>query len=65
MLNPLLDVPLNTKQLYVRATTPSGCQIIMPVDTDDEDVVDATKLNLQIYLNKTYPLPEPEDPRVA
>lgn len=65
MHNPLLNVPLNTKQIYVRAKTPSGCEIFMPVNHEDAKVVESMKTSLQNYLNHTYPLPEPEEPQVA
>ena len=31
--NPLLNVPLNTKKVYVMASTKTGCDVYMPVDS--------------------------------
>jgi len=66
MHNPLLNVPLNTKQVYVRAKTPSGCEIFMPVNYDDDKIIKSMQISLQSYLNATFPLPdEPDEPLVA
>lgn len=60
MNNPLLDVPLNLKRVFVKAITPTGCEVYMPVDSFDETVQDAKKIALQIYLNKDeFELPPP------
>lgn len=57
MTNPLLNVPLNTKQAFIMAKTPGGCEIFMPVDTEDADVMVSTRNDLQEHLNAAYPLP--------
>jgi len=64
MTNPLDNVPLNTKMVYVMATTPSGCEIYMPVDSSDVDVVNTTKQQLQSHLNTAYPI-QPQPPQLA
>lgn len=66
MKNPLLDVPLNTKNVYVMAKTHSGCEIYMPVDTDNDSAITQKKIDLQNYLN-TQPVPDspPDEPMVA
>jgi len=59
MINPLDDVPLNTKKVYVRGITPGGCKIYMPADTLDPVKQHKIKTQLQIYLNSQFP-PEPQ-----
>lgn len=63
MNNPLLDVPLNTKRIYVMAKTPKGCEVYMPVDYDDDNIIAAMKQELQMQLNLSAD--EPDDPLVA
>ena len=60
MINPLLNVPLNTKNIYVRAITPNGCKIYMPVNSNDDCEQDAAKTKLQIWLNNQCPYYRPE-----
>ena len=56
MNNILENIPLNTKKVYVKATTHSGCEIYMPVDCDNEYEESIKKQELQSYLN-SQPLP--------
>jgi len=66
MHNPLLNVPLNTNNVYVRAKTPGGCEIFMPVNYKDDKIVKSMQVSLQNYLNTTYPIhDEPDEPLVA
>ena len=51
MNNPLQDVPLNTKKVYVMATSPSGCKIYMPVDSNEEAILQLKRRELQDQLN--------------
>ena len=56
IMNILENIPLNTKKVYVKATTYSGCEIYMPVDCDNEYEEGRKKEELQSYLNG-QPLP--------
>jgi len=38
--------------------TPKGCEVYMPVDSFDERVLQAKKVELQIYLNSKVPVIE-------
>lgn len=60
---PILNVPLNTKQVFVKATTPGGCDIFMPVDSFDANVIKDKKLSLQTHLNEAYPVEFTEPPK--
>lgn len=66
MKNPLKNVPLNTKRVYVMAKTHFGCEVYMPVDSDNDSYISQHKIDLQNFLN-TQPIPPelPNDPRVA
>jgi len=55
MKNPFENVPLNTKKIYVRAITPGGCKIYMPVDTRNIHLQQQIKEELQVYLNLQFP----------
>jgi len=61
--NPLLNVPLNTKRIYVMGKTPKGCEVYMPVDFDDDTIIAEKKEALQIQLNSVFT--EPDEPEVA
>jgi hypothetical protein len=66
MINPLNNVPLNTKQVYVVGTTYDGCEIYMPVDSFDENVINRKKNQLQNWLNtQPSPLKPFTGPRIA
>jgi len=56
MNNPLENIPLNTKKVYVRGITPDGCKIYMPVNTMNPVAQQKKKEELQIYLNNQFPL---------
>jgi len=66
--NPLLYTPLNTKRVFVMATTHSGCEVYMPVDSNNAALEEAKKAALQAYLD-SQPVPptltEPEPPMMA
>ena len=64
MKNPLEDVPLNTKRVYVMATTYSGCEIYMPVDSNNDSAITQKKIDLQNFLNSQVQ-PEPDEPLIA
>ena len=53
MENPLKNVPLNTKKVFVFAKTKAGCEIIMPVDSQVDKVAHEKKDALQRYLDAT------------
>lgn len=55
MTNPLIKLPLNTKKVYVMAKTHDGCEVYMPVDSINDDIINAKKSQLQEWLNG-YPL---------
>ena len=63
-MNPLDNLPLNTRKSYVMATTKSGCEVYMPVDTDSNAVMIAAKNTLQEHLDTqpAPPMPEPPPP---
>ena len=61
--NPLIDLPLNTKRIYIMAKTPKGCEVYMPVDHEDDGIIDMKKRQLQTYLNSMAP--EPDEPMLA
>ena len=49
--NPLADVPLNTKKVYVVATAAHYCTVYMPVDSYIEQLQLDKKAELQAYLD--------------
>ena len=51
IINPLRHVPLNTKRSFVMGKTPKGCEVYMPVDSFEDKVLQAKKIELQVYLN--------------
>lgn len=52
MNNPLQNVPLNTKKVYVMCETYDGCEVYMPVDSyDDQDQL-RKKKELQYFLDQ-------------
>ncbi len=51
MENPLESVPLNTEKVYVMATTKTGCEIYMPVNSQDDVEINKKKDDLQKYLD--------------
>jgi len=50
-LNPLDNVPLNTRRVYVVATAQSGCKVYMPVDTISPNIQHFKRDQLQDYLD--------------
>jgi len=66
--NPLRDLPLNTKSVYVRGihTGADGhvCEIYMPVDSDDDYVIHKKQEQLQALLD-SWPVSAPSCPSVA
>lgn len=54
MLEILDDLPLNTKRQYVMGTAVNGCEIYIPVDSDDENVLNLKKESLQKYLDNQF-----------
>jgi hypothetical protein len=63
--NPLNNLPLNSKRVYVMAKTPKGCEIYMPVNSFNDEHLTQKKIDLQIWLNETYSPPAPGEPMVA
>lgn len=51
MKNPLLDVPPNTKRVYVMATANLGCKVYMPVDSFDHKRQIEKRDELQSFLD--------------
>ena len=45
------------------AKTPKGCEVYMPVDHEDDGIIDMKKRQLQTYLNSVAP--EPDEPMLA
>lgn len=60
MNNPFEQVPLNTKQSYCVAKTHGGCEIFLPVDSDDAQAIEDKKTDLVAFL-ANQPLPEVPD----
>jgi hypothetical protein len=56
-MNPFKDVPLNTKRVFVCGISHSGCEVYLPVDSDDETIIQLKKQELQQFL-LNQPLPE-------
>ena len=56
-MNPFINIPLNTKKVFVMGIDHSGCEIYLPVDSSDETVIQTKKQELQQYLFN-QPLPE-------
>ena len=60
---------LNTKKVFVRGVTESGCKVYMPVDSDDPVLQHKAKKTLQRYLDsqpsRIVNQPEPPEPQVA
>jgi hypothetical protein len=50
--NDVLDtVPNNRKRVFVRGFTKSGCEIYMPVDSEDDEIIMKQKERLQAKLD--------------
>lgn len=58
MKNPLNDLPLNTKRVYVLGKCHTGCEVYMPVDSFSENIQQEKKNELQNWLNSQYIPPE-------
>ena len=56
-MNPFNNVPINTKRVYVCGIDHSGCEIYLPVDSHNEEVIQTKKQELQQFLFN-QPLPE-------
>ena len=52
------NLPFNTKQQFVMATDPGGCEIYIPVDTVDLDEQLLMRDKLKQYVNDNYIEPE-------
>jgi hypothetical protein len=50
----LPPVPFNTKRVYVQAVTLDGCEIYMPVDSNDEKEQKRLKDRLQRLMDHQY-----------
>lgn len=59
MINPLSNVPLNTKRSFLCAQLPTGCSLYVPVDSMDDAVLNRKKLELQSWVNETFFQPDP------
>ena len=60
-MNPLQNVPLNTKRQYVMAKTKSGCKVYMPVDSFSNVVLTSKKNQLQMHFDSI----DHQDPLIA
>ena len=49
------NLPLNTKRVYTRGIASSGCEIYIPVDSDNDWDIDNKKEALQYFLNNQFP----------
>lgn len=58
-MNPFNDVPLNTKNVFVMGIDHSGCEVYLPVDSHDEEIIQIKKYELQQFLFNQQ-LPEKE-----
>ena len=58
MKNPLNDLPLNTKRVYVLGKCYTGCEVYMPVDSFVENIQQEKKNELQNWLNSQYVPPD-------
>ena len=56
-MNPFNNVPINTKRVYVCGIDHSGCEIYLPVDSHNEEVIQTKKQELHQFLFN-QPLPE-------
>jgi len=56
-MNPFINIPLNTKKVFVMGIDHSGTEIYIAVDSLDETVIQTKKQELQQYL-LNQPLPE-------
>lgn len=50
MLNPLKNVPLNTKRVFVCATAPGGCDVYLPAGTTDAEELSQLRAALRLEL---------------
>lgn len=50
MNNPFIDVPINTKKVFVCGIDHSGCEIYLPIDSLNELVIQTKKYELQQFL---------------
>ncbi len=51
-VSPFHGLPFNTNKLYVMGTTPTGCEVYIPVKADAE--IDKAKARLNDYLWRNY-----------
>jgi hypothetical protein len=58
--NPLENLPLNTKRVYVRGVCLTGCEVYMPVDSFDDAEQKRKKDELQAWLDKDYEFTPPK-----
>ena len=58
-MNLFNNIPLNTKKVFVMGTDHSGCEIFIPVDSYDENIIQLKKQELQQFLFN-QPLPKKE-----
>jgi len=62
MHDPFVDVPLNTKMIYVMGKTWSGCEVYLPVNSYSNAVQLDAKDKLHAFL-ASQPKPPPEAPK--
>ena len=53
-MNPFIGIPVNAKKVYVRGVDNCGCQIFVPVDSDNQVVQSAKKDGLQDWLDNQF-----------
>lgn len=53
------NLPLNTKRSYVAARDPSGCEIYIPVDSRNLDIMQSKRFELIAFLNSQFTHAEP------
>ncbi len=67
--NPLENIPLNTKRMFIMGVTYCGCEIYLPLRSRDDKYIAVMKQRLQNHLNKQKIPPEfnqtDPPPRVA
>lgn len=50
MKNPFKNLPFNTKQSFVMGLSKEGTEIYLPVDSNDDDVLEGKRKELQEFL---------------
>ena len=56
-MNPFNNVPLNTKKVFVMGIDHLGCEVYLPVNSTNEEVIQTKKQELHEFLFN-QPLPQ-------